>query len=60
MAAAKTDTQRIAELEKQVQALVEDFCEQVYDHDGKVEWDDEQGWLMIVEPFTGEPVSRKA
>lgn len=60
MAAAKTDTQRIAELEKQVQALAEDFGEQIHGHDGKVEWDDEQGWLMLVAPFTGEPVSRKA
>ena len=60
MAAPKTDQQRIATLEKQVQALAEDQAEQLYGHPGLVEWDEEQGWLLVVAPFTGEPVSRKA
>jgi hypothetical protein len=44
----QTPEQRIANLERMVQELAEDFAEQVYGHRGPVEWDDEQGWLHIV------------
>jgi hypothetical protein len=44
----RTPEQRIKRLEKQVQALAEDYAEQVYEHRGPVEWQDEEGWLKIV------------
>jgi hypothetical protein len=44
----QTPEQRIANLERMVQDLAKDYAEQVYGHDGPFEWDDEQGWLLIV------------
>ena len=42
------DEQRIARLERQVQALVEEYAEQIYGHKGPVEWSDDEGWLRVV------------
>ena len=56
--AAKTDSERITTLEAQVQALVEDYAEQVYGHVGPVEWHPEAGgWLRVVARATDEEIA---
>ncbi len=46
----ETETNRwLADLEKRIQALAEEHAYAVYNHKGAVEWDDEQGWLLIDE-----------
>ena len=57
----QTPEQRIATLEKALQALAQDYNEQIYGHQGPVEWDpapDSQGWLRIVPNRDGEMPSR--
>jgi hypothetical protein len=44
----QTPEQRIAALEAKVHALAEDYAEQVYAHRGPVEWNEEEGWLLVV------------
>lgn len=42
-----SDDQRIANLERALGALAGDVARELYGHRGSVEWDDEQGWLMV-------------
>jgi hypothetical protein len=51
---SSTAEQRIAELEAKVQALAEDYSNQVYGHSGPVEWQEEEGWLLIVPNGAGQ------
>jgi hypothetical protein len=53
-----TTEQRIAVLEAKMQALAEDYSNQVYGHSGSVEWDDEQGWLQVVPNRWGQMPER--
>ncbi len=47
--AAKTDSERITELEAQVQQLAEDVFQHI-GHLGTVEWDPEDGWMLVEQP----------
>jgi len=43
-----TSEQRLAALERKVQALAQDYSEQVYGNPDALEWDDDgQGWLHV-------------
>ena len=46
----QTPEQRIAELEKKLQAHVQDYAEQIYGHRGPVVYDDLNGWTLDVTP----------